>query len=393
MPNGYSIALDALDKGMGERTTTTLRTQGDEENKEEWSGLERLKRTKTLSVWCCTWNMHGKSWPRDLRRELFGETTGTSRGGLRHDVYAIGTQECQRSIAASAVLPSKKKWERALCEALGPTHVMIASKTLQAIHIAVFVHREIRPLVERTRPRVASVSCGKSVMGLGRMGNKGGVGVHVSIGSTRFAFVNCHLAAHQHRVKRRNHDFSRIDERLFASFEPRSAREQHRPRWKRLLCARRVHPVASARASPINTLTSLRSDVEHVIWMGDFNYRVDHPSPERVIEMIDRFDHDETVRSQLVERDQMTAERRRGGENVAPFARLSEGPLQFKPTYKFVAGTDRYERKKRRVPSWTDRVLYKKSRAVRLVSYDSLRNVRTSDHRPVVATFKYEISV
>lgn len=39
---------------------------------------------------------------------------------------------------------------------------------------------------------------------------------------------------------------------------------------------------------------------------------------------------------------------------------FAEGPLRFRPTYKLDLGTDAYDSgPKRRVPAWTDRVLFK----------------------------------
>ena len=42
------------------------------------------------------------------------------------------------------------------------------------------------------------------------LGNKGGVGISMKIGKTKFVFVNAHLAAHQNAVKQRNNDYKKI---------------------------------------------------------------------------------------------------------------------------------------------------------------------------------------
>jgi hypothetical protein len=111
----------------------------------------------------------------------------------------------------------------------------------------------------------------------------------------------------------------------------------------------------------------------------------------------------------LVAADQLNAERAAG----RIFPGFQEGALAFAPTFKFDKGVDVYDSgPKRRVPSWTDRVLFK-SRAeraagggaggaaaatavaqqqqqqqqqlMRAVFYGSVAEVRVSDHRPVVA--------
>jgi len=44
-----------------------------------------------------------------------------------------------------------------------------------------------------------------------------------------------------------------------------------------------------------------------------------------------------------------------------------------------------------RIPSYTDRILWKASSAIELLRYDSVESVKSSDHRPVYATFKVKI--
>ncbi|KAI8462959.1 MAG: hypothetical protein J3K34DRAFT_372915, partial [Monoraphidium minutum] len=76
----------------------------------------------------------------------------------------------------------------------------------------------------------------------------------------------------------------------------------------------------------------------------------------------------------LLANDQLRLAQRRG----AVFQGYHEGRLHFPPTFKFVPGGSQYSQQ--RVPSWTDRVTQ--------LYYDSVRNVVTSDHKPVVAGFE-----
>lgn len=67
---------------------------------------------------------------------------------------------------------------------------------------------------------------------------------------------------------------------------------------------------------------------------------------------------------------------------------LLEPPLNFRPTYKLDTNSDEYDTgSKKRIPAWTDRVLYVKSEGFRCTAYDSDPSLRTSDHRPVFASF------
>lgn len=49
----------------------------------------------------------------------------------RFHLYIIGSEECERSIAQSAVNTSKKAWEAFLSEVVGPMYVPLRSHTLQ----------------------------------------------------------------------------------------------------------------------------------------------------------------------------------------------------------------------------------------------------------------------
>lgn len=66
----------------------------------------------------------------------------------------------------------------------------------------------------------------------------------------------------------------------------------------------------------------------------------------------------------------------------------TEAPLNFRPTYKFDVGSTVYDSgPKKRIPSWTDRILFVDSPNVSCLAYNSDETVTTSDHRPVYASF------
>ena len=113
----------------------------------------------------------------------------------------IGTEECERSIAASAMNPSKKNWEEYLGKALGDMYVPLRSHTLQAIHLIVFVHKGLAHLCSEMFSGAVATGIG------GTLGNKGGVGISMWFGNTKLVVANAHLAAHQNAVKRRNEEY------------------------------------------------------------------------------------------------------------------------------------------------------------------------------------------
>ncbi len=72
-----------------------------------------------------------------------------------------------------------------------------------------------------------------------------------------------------------------------------------------------------------------------------------------------------------------------------------EMPIAFAPTFKFTPGTDSYDLK--RTPAWTDRVLYAVHADplfadLKPLYYMSVPELRSSDHKPVIAGFELSIS-
>jgi hypothetical protein len=66
---------------------------------------------------------------------------------------------------------------------------------------------------------------------------------------------------------------------------------------------------------------------------------------------------------------------------------LDEGKLTFNPTYKYVINTNEYDTKSKRVPSWCDRILFKKNEYIRQIAYDRAE-LSISDHKPIYSVFK-----
>ena len=123
---------------------------------EEW-----VRTNKRVSVRAVTWNLCARAPPPI-------DATSVLLPKNRYHLYVIGTEECERSIAQSAINPSKKIWEAYLTKALGDNYVPLKAHTLQAIHLIVFAHKAIAHLC-------SSMTSGAVPTGIGNtLGNKGG---------------------------------------------------------------------------------------------------------------------------------------------------------------------------------------------------------------------------
>jgi len=365
--------------------------------------LAELRRTGELRTFACTWNMGGKSPAAHTpggAAPADGDGAGTTllapRGRFHLLVYC--SQECERSIAASAVNTSKARWEEALVTLLragadeavphgaarADLYRLVASHTLQATHVAVFAHRAVSPLVSDVVSE--AVPCGA---GGRRLGNKGAVCVGVCVGKTSLLVVGCHLAAGEgpKAVAARVSDAEHIES------------------------AATLAPADWAGPAPGRSRLSERYD--RTVWLGDLNFRCDATRAFADACLRERRHQD------LLARDELRAAMADG----VVMRGFGEAPLRFRPTYKLArkplsaavhsgmslavpvseeeareaaslgprgagaALVDVYDpSRKRRVPSWTDRVLVRPADGrMRVVSYGSAARERLSDHRPVTA--------
>jgi phosphatidylinositol-bisphosphatase len=310
----------------------------------DWDGSDLPKLTPdpglTLRVFCGIWNLHGSSAPEDISAFVPKEP--------KHHIYVLGTCECEQSIKKSFVFSSKAKWEKQVKEHLGETeYLMVGSHTLNAIHIMVLMHRFLWKFTWDIR--TAQVATGFANI----VGNKGGTQLALSVGRTSFLFVNCHLAAHQDKMKERTENMRRI---------------LHESPLKRTKSGKAVH-----------------EEYDHVFLIGDMNPRL---NAERT--QVDDWVKDKAI-PKLLEVDQLLPLLQGKGETDSEklWADFQEQQIEFLPTYKFDPGTENYDSsKKQRVPSWTDRILWKKSAGTKSRSYGSIPSLSISDHKPVFAQFE-----
>jgi len=174
-----------------------------EDAKEELlSWKEDEEKSGTITVFIGSWNMHGKASPTESIESFLpvGE----------FDMYVVGTQECERSIEASVVLPSdKSEWENKVRDTMGPDYEMIASRNFGALDSVVLIRTSMKGIISSITSDVVSTGFGNV------LNNKGAIAISLYVGDTSFLFINAHFAAYQDNVAARNEDFHRINQNLF----------------------------------------------------------------------------------------------------------------------------------------------------------------------------------
>ncbi len=305
----------------------------------------KFKSFQNIKIWTGTFNVAG-GYPREsLTSWIFPDETNDETD--LPDLIFIGLQEIVELTAGNmmTVDPSKARaWENKLAETLKQKggYVMIRTGSLGSLSL--FIYAKSSKVAE-----IKNVETATKKTGMGGMtANKGALAISLLYGATSVVIVNCHMAAGQSGVQERIADYQVIETGI------RFARNQ--------------------------TI----KDHDVIVWVGDFNYRVQLPNDmARNLLIIDDlealFAHDQLTKAK--------SERR-------IFRDYNEMKINFPPTYKFDKGTQTYDTsEKQRVPSWTDRILWKSSVDMKQLNYSNVDSIRFSDHRPVYSTFITKITI
>ncbi|TYZ61130.1 hypothetical protein PybrP1_008848 [[Pythium] brassicae (nom. inval.)] len=329
-----------------------------------------FQRTRVVAG---TWNVNAKKPLADDAAKLLQWLLPPSGGaGLLPDVVALGLQEIVDlnavNVVVNSTLSSQRSaaWEEAVLAALNSVspaqqYKVVMEKHLVGILLLVFVKVEHAAFIRDVRGATAGVG----IMGV--MGNKGGVAVRLNLYDSTLCFVCAHLAAHRENVAGRNADYLSILSKI-------EFRDSDSDSW----------------GADTRQLSGEPAILNHdfVFWLGDLNYRIADDVPVDVV-----FQHAESGGfKELLQRDQLTLERKRG----RAFRGFKEGAITFPPTYKYQAGTAQYEKrpeKKLRAPAWCDRVLWRAKHAehVALLCYAAVHALDLSDHKPVHAAFEVQV--
>ncbi|KRF79769.1 synaptojanin-1 [Drosophila virilis] len=276
------------------------------------------------------------------------------------DIYAIGFEEIvdlNASNIMAASTDNAKLWAEELQKTISRDndYVLLTYQQLVGVCLYIYIRPEHAPHI-----RDVAIDCVKTGLG-GATGNKGACAIRFVLHGSSMCFVCAHFAAGQSQVAERNADYAEITRKL---------------------------------AFPMGR--TLKSH-DWVFWCGDFNYRID----------MDKDELKECVRngelSTVLEFDQLRKEQEAG--NV--FSEFLEGEITFDPTYKYDLFSDDYDTsEKQRAPAWTDRVLWRRRKALaetdfggvgaaawnpgKLIHYGR-SELKQSDHRPVIAIIDAEI--
>lgn len=327
-----------------------------------------------LSIRCVSWNMGNN--PPPPTAELASLVTGTE--SKQQSLPQMSLKEACLSLPALVVISVQEcayqpregykdvaeDFLQCMSEAMeyvGAKHYrLVRAEQLGAIQVLVFAYRELWSFISKVQS--ATVATGLA----GTWGNKGGVVVAFDIWNSSLCFIGAHLAAHVDQTVRRNQD----------------ARD--------ILLGLRLSLSSVGRPE-----IDLHHQAHHTFVLGDLNYRLRFGAteeeammripPDPVFEEVCRqIKLGDAGYAALLKNDQLNVVRSKG----LAYHGYQEGDISFPPTYRMAKSGSDYDRK--RLPAWCDRILWRSidgfdPRVIQTL-YSSLPN-RTSDHKPVFATF------
>ena len=204
----------------------------------------------------------------------------------------------------------------------------------------VFIHKAIVHLVSKVD------SCAIPTGICDTLGNKGGIGISFTLGSSSFCFLNAHLAAHQNELDRRTYEFKKISTEIAQRFGHTgveletgeevgtSAQQQETGQYRTRRCCKRSNctPCCFLRENKTIERNPLVDTFDYVFWGGDFNFRVNGTR-----EIVDNLLYNNR-HSILLHNEQLKLLM-----HFDPYYHdLIEGPLNFRPTYRYDEGVGEY---------------------------------------------------
>lgn len=384
-------------------------------------GHEGLLRTTRLSITVATWNV-AQQPPQetvDMRRWLLGDELtdrleNSAAGQLPlaafPDVVVVGLQEVEFGGVALMVetTESSVDWMEAVTDCLNKAvQWRVRFKKLRTVQLVgivliVIVRSTHEPFVHHVK---TSLSRTGAVGGM--MGNKGSIGLRMTMYGKRFLFICAHFHPHLKNEKTRMKNYhNALSELKFklpidaddefdivqffddvyrnldlpinkkqlvgAALSPsvqRENRTEGQSTWSRFFALRSSNDEATLKEWHV-----LESH-DYVFFFGDLNYRLHGISGSEVRSLLEHktvmspggtksssknlsvHDDREGYYDHIIEDHD---ELKLGMQSRKLFAGFQESAIHFPPTYKYDIGTDRYDSSpKQRDPAWTDRILFR----------------------------------
>ena len=329
-----------------------------------------------LRILCASWNVNSSHPGLDSLSSWL--CPSTSKMNIPPHVVAVSLQEVidlkdlKHYVNEDETRNLVQLWGETIVDTLKahyPSISFVMLKRAFMVGIALIVIVQT-PLIRRLR----DVKKNRLATGtFGVLGNKGGCAIRFIYldptgNATTFCFLGLHLTAHQHEVVKRTQDFEYVINKLDFNSDTNNL-NQKRGSMPKIVVGYE------------DSLIPKVNEHDVVFALGDMNYRIDN---EDLIYVLDTIRRKELA--PLLAKDQLLNEIRTN----PVFQGYEECVITFPPTYKFQPGTSKYDtrnEKKKRIPAWCDRILYRTNKNIECLRYRACPNLISSDHKPISGLF------
>ena len=271
------------------------------------------------------------------------------------DFYILGFQEIvdltSKNILLSSNQDKKNKIKTKLSNVLkgmkgteNDSYQIVTEIDLIGIYLIIFAKTSVIKYIKNFDSQIIKTGF------MGSIGNKGACLLRFNINDSKIAIACCHLSAGQEMYESRR---SEITDVLNTSFKK--------------------YPTINFK------------DYDYYFFFGDLNSRVNLDYSNPLLEDIFN-NHPKTVNgdfNKILIYDQI----KQYQKESSLILQMDEAPIKFSPTYKYVIGSNEYDRIKKRIPSWTDRILFKKFSETSPLAYNKCL-LSLSDHQPIFGVFR-----
>lgn len=340
--NNFSAASAAAFNTQFQNPTGSILNNNNNNNQKPANNTFKIS---DLNIFIGSWNVAGKDFPENfsLIQWLFPK-----ENMQLPDLYVIGFQEICNLNAKNIVISSNThkvdNWKNIVSYNLNQLgkYALVKCLDLVGLFVLVFVKDEFCEFIRNIE--TASLRTGL----YGTLGNKGSCLIRFEFDEVSLVFCCSHLKAGSSHANSRTSEISEILNKNFA--------------------------LKNYKEMKFN-----EHDVQFIF--GDLNFRID----------LDLNNCLEFIKSGYLETlflyDQLYTKKSLNLELM----QLQELPVKFPPTYKYLINSNDYDFKKKRIPSWCDRILFNGNGKVKGLEYNHVEMFRESDHKPIFGIYKVKL--
>ena len=271
------------------------------------------------------------------------------------EFYILGFQEIvdltSKNILLSSNEDKKNKIKTKLTNILkgmkgteNDSYQIVTELDLVGIYIIIFAKKSIIKYIKNFDYQIIKTGF------MGSIGNKGACLLRFNINDSKIAIACNHLSAGQELYESRRTEITDV---LNTSFKK--------------------YPNINFK------------DYDYYFFFGDLNSRISLDYSNELIDDILK-NHSKTLNgdfNNILIHDQI----KKYQKESSLILQMDEAPIKFSPTYKYIIGSNEYDKNKKRIPSWTDRILFKKFSETSPLAYNKCL-LSLSDHQPIYGVYR-----